>query len=94
MFHGVLKCGRLILVVTVLANLSHGACLVRRESANPAHELAQAQGGSVPKESSGPFSPSGPFALLVRHGEKVYAMSKDMLRNHRCMKSGEFIAPS
>ena len=82
-----LKCRRLILVVTVLANLSHGACLVRRESANPAHELAQAQGGSVPEES-------GPFALLVRHGEKVYAMSKDMLRSHRCMKSGEFIAPS
>ena len=78
---------RLILVVTVLATLSHGACLVRRESANPAHDLAQAQGGSVPQESA-------PFALLVRHGEKVYAMSKDMLRNHRCMKSGEFIAPS
>ena len=46
-----LKCQTLILVVTVLANLSHGFGLVRRESANPSHELPEAQGGSVPKES-------------------------------------------
>ena len=72
------KCRRMILVVTVLANLSHVACLVRRESANPAHELAQAQGGSAPKESDSArkdalmdSAQSGPFALLVRHGEKV-----------------------